>query len=146
MERRSTKVETLTIGAIAKAAEVGVETIRFYEREGLIEEPSRRSSGYREYPPDAIRRIRFIRRAKDLGFTLKEVGELLSLRVDPKNTCADVRRMARSKVADVEAKIAELQKIKDVLSRVARSCRGEGPTSACPIIDLLDEEERHAKR
>jgi MerR family transcriptional regulator, copper efflux regulator len=134
-------METLTIGAIAKAAEVGVETIRFYEREGLIDEPPRRPSGYREYPRETIRRVRFIRRAKELGFTLKEVGELLSLRVDPERTCADVRRMARAKVADVDAKIAELQKMKDVLERVARSCRGEGPTSTCPILDLLDEED-----
>jgi MerR family mercuric resistance operon transcriptional regulator len=145
MDRGSAAVETLTIGAIAKAAEVGVETIRFYEREGLIEEPPRRPSGYRQYPPDTIRRVRFIRRAKDLGFTLKEIGELLSLRVDPTTTCADVRKVARAKVADVGAKIVELQRIRDVLERVAKSCRGGGPTSTCPILDLLDEEDRRAE-
>jgi len=136
----------LTIGEVAKAAEVGVETIRYYEREGLIAEPQRRPSGYREYSPDAIRRLRFIRRAKELGFTLKEIGELLALRVDPRTTCGDVREMARAKIADVERRIGELQRIEDVLRRLARACRGQGPTSDCPILDLLDEGERHAHR
>jgi len=137
---------TLTIGQVARAARVGVETVRFYEREGLVVEPPRRPSGYRQYPPDAVRRVRFIRRAKDLGFTLKEIGELLSLRVNPGTTCADVRAMAGAKVQDVERKIAELSGIRDVLVRLARSCRGKGPTSECPILDMLAEEERHGDR
>lgn len=140
------QAESLTIGAVAKAAEVGVETVRFYEREGLIAEPPRRRSGYRQYPPDTIRRVRFIRRAKELGFTLKEIGELLSLRVDPSTTCAEFRKVARGKIDDVQEKIAELQRIRDVLDRLARACRGKGPTSECPILDVLDEVERHADR
>ena len=134
--------EALTIGQVAKEAEVGVETIRFYEREGLIAPPPRRHSGYRQYPPGTIRRVRFIRRAKELGFTLKEIGELLSLRVDPRTTCADVRAIARAKISDIEMKIAELRRIGDVLDRLARICRGKGPTSECPILDMLDEEHR----
>lgn len=138
--------EVLTIGEVAKAAEIGVETIRFYEREGLIAEPPRRASGYRQYPREAIRRLRFIRRAKELGFTLREIGELLSLRVDPGTTCADVRAMARAKIEDIDGRVAELHRIKDVLERLARSCRGKGPTSECPILDILDERERSADR
>lgn len=138
--------EVLTIGEVAKAAEIGVETVRFYEREGLIAEPPRRASGYRQYPREAIRRLRFIRRAKELGFTLREIGELLSLRVDPSTTCADVRAMAREKIEDIDGRVAELHRIKDVLERLARSCRGKGPTSECPILDILDERERRAER
>jgi MerR family copper efflux transcriptional regulator len=138
--------EALTIGEVAKAADVGVETVRFYEREGLIAPPPRRTSGYRQYPPETIRRVRFIRRAKDLGFTLKEIGELLSLRVAPGTTCAEVRAMAVEKIGNVEEKIAELQRIKDVLNRLARACSGQGPTSECPILDMLDEENHDADR
>lgn len=133
--------QALTIGQLAEAADVGVETIRFYERQGLIAQPPRRRSGYRQYPPEAVRRVRFIRRAKELGFTLREIKELLSLRVDPNTTCAEVRAMTRAKIGDVERKMVELEAIKRVLDRLAATCRGKGPTSECPILDLLDEEE-----
>lgn len=136
----------LTIGEVAKSAAVGVETIRFYEREGLIAEPPRRPSGYRQYPPDTVRRVQFIRRAKALGFTLDEIRELLSLRVAPHTTCADVRALARAKVDEVDEKIAELQRIKGAIQRLARTCRGKGPTSECPILDMLDEEAHHDDR
>jgi MerR family mercuric resistance operon transcriptional regulator len=135
-------MEALTIGQVAKRAGVGVETIRFYEREGLIAEPERRpSSGYRQYPPQAVRRVLFIRHAKDLGFTLKEVQELLQLRVDPNSTCADVRERARDKVADIEERIASLEQMKAALNRLAKKCRGRGPTTECPILEELDREE-----
>jgi MerR family mercuric resistance operon transcriptional regulator len=132
--------EALTIGEVAKAAEVGIETVRFYEREGLIAEPPRRQSGYRQYPPDTVRRLRFIRRAKDLGFTLKEIGELLDLRVDPTTSCADVRAIAKAKMADVEGKMLDLARIQAALTDLVRTCRGKGPTSECPILDALDEQ------
>jgi len=134
-------VQTLTIGEVAKAAEVGVETIRFYEREGLIAEPPRRPSGYRQYPTDTVRRLRFIRRAKELGFTLKEIGELLDLRVDPQRNCGDVRMLAKAKMADIEAKMLDLARTQAALTELVRTCRGKGPTSACPILDALDEQE-----
>ena len=137
-------MSTLTIGAVAKAAGVGVETIRFYEREGLITEPQRRPSGYREYSMDAVRRIRFIRSAKDLGFTLKEIGELLSLRVDPSTSCAEVRSLARTKITDVEQRIATLERIKAALVELAHACRGRGPTSECPILDAIEKETTDA--
>jgi MerR family mercuric resistance operon transcriptional regulator len=133
-------MQSLTIGEVAKAADVGIETVRFYEREGLIPEPARRQSGYRQYPPDTVRRLRFIRRAKELGFTLKEIGELLDLRVDPQRTCADVRDLAKAKMADVEAKMLDLARIQAALTDLVRTCRGKGPTSECPILDALDEQ------
>jgi len=140
-------MQALTIGEVAKAAEIGVETVRFYEREGLIAEPPRRQSGYRQYPPDTVRRLRFIRRAKDLGFTLKEIGELLDLRVDPTRSCADVRTMARAKMTDIEAKMLDLARIQAALTELVRTCRGKGPTSACPILDALGEQEaQHGDR
>ena len=135
-------MEILTIGQLAKQAGVGVETIRFYEREGLIAEPERRpSSRYRQYPPQAVRRVRFIRHAKDLGFTLKEIQELLELRVAPESTCADVRKRARDKVADIEERIVSLQRMKAALERLAKRCRGQGPTTQCPILEELDRQE-----
>jgi MerR family transcriptional regulator, copper efflux regulator len=134
-------MQGLTIGKLAKAANVGVETVRFYEREGLIAEPPRRRSGYRQYPTDTVRRVLFIRRAKELGFSLKEISELLSLRVEPSITCADVRAVARGKISDIETKISQLERMKAALDRLARACRGQGPTSECPILDALDHQD-----
>lgn len=139
-------MQALTTGEVAKAAQIGVETVRFYEREGLIAEPPRRRSGYRQYPPDTVHRLRFILRAKDLGFTLKEIGELLELRVDPDKSCADVRALAKTKIVDVEEKMADLARIKTALEKLARACRGKGPTSECPILDAIAEEDRRVDR
>ena len=135
---------TMTIGQLAGAAGIGVETIRFYEREGLLPKPPRRRSGYRQYPPDALARVLFIRRAKELGFTLKEINELLELRVDPDKSCADVRALAKAKIADVEEKMADLGRIKDALEKLARACRSKGPTSECPILAAIAKEESRA--
>jgi len=131
----------LKIGELAKAAGVGVETIRYYERRGLLAPPPRRASGYRQYPPMTVRRVRFIRRAQTLGFTLKEIEELLALRVDDERSCADVRALARAKLEDIERRVAELQQMGRALAQVAHRCRGRGPTSECPILEVLDEEE-----
>ena len=133
-------MNSLTRGQLARASEVGIETIRFYEREGLLAEPPRRRSGYRQYPPGAIARVRFIRTAKELGFTLKEISELLELRVDPDKSCADVRALAKSKITNVEEKIADLEHIKSALQKLTRVCRGKGPTSECPILDAIEGE------
>ena len=108
-------METLSVGKVAKITGVGVETIRFYEREGLIQNPPRNASGYRAYPPGTVERIRFIRTAKDLGFTLREIRELLSLRVDPIGSCEEVKEMAMSKLNDVEDRIRVLQAIRKSL-------------------------------
>ena len=130
----------LTIGEIARRAGIGIETVRFYERQGLLAEPARKESGYRQYTEDVVARLRFIRRAKDLGFSLREIKELLALRVDPDTTCAEVRKRAEEKVIDVEAKIEALMKIRKALKKLMAACTGRGPTSECPILDALDTE------
>src|SRR5690606_9265015 len=112
---RRLPMTTLTIGQVARQAGIGVETIRFYEREGLLEPPRRRPSGYREYPPEAIARLRFIKQAQRLGFTLREIKELLALRLDPTATRSDVRKQAQAKTADIEQRIQELQRMKQAL-------------------------------
>ncbi len=127
-----------TIGQVAKRAGVGVETVRFYERRGLIEQPRKRSSGYRVYPEDVVRRIRFIRHAKDLGFTLNEIGELLSLRPDPHGSCDAVKESAEAKVADIEEKIGSLTRIQDSLGRLIDACESRSETAECPILEALD--------
>lgn len=138
-----TESPPLTIGKLAAATGVGIETIRFYEREGLLPKPPRRRSGYRQYPAEAVARVQFIRRAKELGFTLKEVSELLELRVAQNKTCADVRGLARTKIADVEEKIQALVRIKAALEKLERACRGKGPTSSCPILEAIQPEKQH---
>ncbi len=131
----------LTIGQVAERSGIGIETVRFYERKGLVEEPPRADSGYRQYPEDVVARIRFIRRAKELGFKLSEISQLLSLRVDPDTTCADVKKQTELKIADVEEKIRVLQGIKTALKKLAASCVGTGPTSECPILESLDSQD-----
>ncbi len=133
---------TLTIGKAAHRAGVGVETIRFYEREGLIEEPPRGPSGYRHYPEPVVQRLLFIRRAKELGFTLNEIKDLLSLRRDSGSTCADVKERAESKIASVEEKIRVLRSMKKALVKLTESCNGRGPVNECPILDSLDPQEQ----
>lgn len=134
-----------TIGQVAKHAGVGVETIRFYERRGLIGQPQRRPSGYRQYRPDVIRRLRFVQRAKELGFSLREVAELLALRAARGRTCGDVKARALAKVADIDAKIASLQGMRGALLRLTEACGGQGPIRECPILDALDPEVGHAE-
>jgi MerR family mercuric resistance operon transcriptional regulator len=132
----------LTIGQVARRAGFGIETVRFYERKGLIDEPPRRTSGYRQYPASVISRLRFIKRAKDLGFSLREIKELLSLRVEPTTTCSDIQKRAEAKIADVEGKIRSLERMKEVLTRLTASYGGVGPVSECPIVEALEREER----
>ncbi len=129
----------LTIGQVAKRCGVGVETIRFYEREGLIAQPSRPESGFRKYPPDAVRSVHFIQRSKALGFSLREIRELLSLRVDSAATCDAVKGRAEAKIADIEKKIRHLQEMKCALETLTVACRKKKPTSECPILEALGD-------
>ena len=131
-------MKPLSIGQVARQAGVGVETVRFYERQGLLEEPQRKESGYRQYGEDVVKQLRFIRRAKELGFSLKEVAGLLALRHDPSATRSDVRGRALAKVADIEAKIRDLQRVKEALLKVTATCRGNGPAADCPILESLN--------
>src|SRR3954454_19047552 len=130
-------MKPLTIGDVARRAGVGVETVRFYERRGLLAEPERRASGYRQYNQEAVAVLRFIRRAKELGFTLKEIKGLLGLRLDASATRDEVRGQARAKVGDIEAKIADLQRMRDVLLKLIKKCHGDGAASGCPILEAL---------
>ena len=131
-------MQTFTIGKVARFAGVGIETVRFYEREGLIADPPRGPSGYRQYPAETVSRIRFIRRAKELGFSLKEVQELLALRVHPDASSAEMKARAEAKIDDIEAKIRTLQRIRETLVNITAACGGCGPVSECPILDALD--------
>lgn len=127
----------ITIGQVARRAGVGVETIRFYEREGLIAPPPRNASGYREYTEDAVRRIRFIQRAKDLGFSLTEVGALLALSARAGTDCDHVRERAYAKVADIDRRIQDLQSVREALMRLAAECVPGRAAGECPILSAL---------
>lgn len=133
-------MESITIGTLAKKSNVKKETVRYYERRGLIPEPKRTESGYRQYSDDTVLRIRFIKRAQELGFSLKEISELLSLRVDKHTTCGDFKNIAEVKISEVEEKIRSLNQIKKALTKLVALCSGEGPTSECPIVEALDFE------
>ncbi len=132
---------SLTIGVLAKKAGVGVETVRFYERRGLVGRPTRPRAGYRSYPADVVGRIRFIRNAQGLGFTLQEVKELLALRVTAGTSCAAVRARAAAKVADVKRRVADLDRIKAALDSLIAVCPGRGALVNCSILDALDSAE-----
>ncbi len=134
------KMKNLTTGQLAKETGVNIETIRYYERRGLIPEPPRRVSGYREFPPEYIERIRFIKRAQALGFTLKEISELLAV-ADGNPACKDIRKFAEDKVKDIEARIHDLQKIKSVLKDLIEKCLGKRKISECPIIESLSQKK-----
>ena len=136
-------MQSLTIGQLARCAEVPIDTIRYYERARLIREPPRRPSGYRQYPIETVRRLRFIRRAKALGFTLEEIGELLAL--GSQRNVGAVRRSAQRKLADVEARIAELDRIRSTLARLVKTCAGHGPVRDCPILSALNEDPLHER-
>jgi MerR family mercuric resistance operon transcriptional regulator len=137
---RSRGRSALTIGAVARGAGVHIETLRYYERRGLLSRPARSVANYRVYDAEAVRRVRLIKRAQQLGFTLAEIEELLSLRAAPKARCADVRDRASAKIRDIEARIAALEAMKTALRKLVRECAGSGPVSRCPILDSLDAE------
>ena len=128
----------LTIGKAAREAGVGVETIRFYERQRLVRQPPKlEGSGARRYPADTIEHIRFIKEAQELGFSLREIHELLALRADPAADCSEVREQATTKLADVRRKIQRLQDIGAALERLIAACPGQGALQECSIMDAL---------
>lgn len=131
-------MKTLTIGQVARRAGIGIETVRFYERKGLIEEPPRTASGYRQYNEQAILRLRFIRRASELGFTLAEIAELLSLQISPESTCGDVKGRAEAKIAGIDERIRSLRQMKQALLKLTSACSGRGTPDDCPILEALN--------
>jgi MerR family mercuric resistance operon transcriptional regulator len=129
----------MRIGEIAKQSLVGVETVRFYEQKGLIAQPPRSTAGgYRDYPADAVRRVRFIRSAQQLGFSLAEIAELLDLATVSGGQCADVRQRAAVKRKEVQAKIADLRNIIKALDALIDACPGEGPARTCSILEAIN--------
>lgn len=131
-------VKPMTIGQVAKLAGVGVETIRFYEREGLLNKPERKESGYRLFGSDVVNRIRFIRRVQELGFSLKEIRELLFLRVDSRATAKEVKKRVDSKIDQIDGRIRDLKKVRSALAQLSRNVT-KRPTSECPLLDVLDK-------
>jgi len=135
-------MKTMTISKIAKEAGVGIETIRFYERKGLVDQPPKPSSGgFRIYPAEVAERIRFIRQAQELGFSLSEVQELLSLRTDPATDCADVLERAQAKLNEVNRKIALMKGIQTALEKLIKACPGQGALHLCSIIEAIEGPE-----
>ena len=130
-------MEPLTIGQLAKKANVNLQTIRYYERRGLISKAPRNESGYRQYSPKDLKRVEFIKQSQGLGFSLKEISELLRLRMEPGMTCGDVKVRVEAKIADIEEKIFSLQQMKDALFTLGKKCTGQGPISQCPVLEEL---------
>lgn len=137
-----TGTSDLTIGQLAKAGGLGVETVRYYEREGILEPPRRAANGYRHYPPEAVARLAFVRRAKALGFSLAEIRELLGL-AEPCGDRARVKDLAQHKLAEIDRRIEELRRMRGALAELERQCSGHGPVEGCPIIEALNVETDH---
>lgn len=134
--------DKLTRGGLAKQGRVNIETIRYYERRGLLPKPPRSVSGYRLFSAEDARRVRFIKRAQELGFSLNEIQELLALRISSKSTRGEVRKLAEAKIADIEEKIKSLRSMKNVLERLTAACCGDsGAVSECPILESLEAKE-----
>lgn len=129
-------IERMTISKAAQSAGVGVETIRFYERKGLINQPPKPTAGgYREYPPETVEQISFVRQAQEIGFSLREIEELLSLRADPATDCAEVRDRARDKLDEVDHKMEQLGRIRGALEELIVACPGKGAVKECTIME-----------
>ena len=132
-------MENLTVGKLAKKVGINLETIRYYENIKLMPKPKRTDSGYRIYFKNDLDRLKFIKKSQQLGFTLKEIKELLFLRVDEETTCNDLQKIAEHKIEEVNFKIKELNKIKKALKTLASQCHENGPKSECPILENLEK-------
>src|SRR5205809_7448601 len=128
----------MRIGSIAAQAEVNVQTVRLYERLGLLKKPGRRASGYREYTDDAVMSIRFVKQAKGLGFTLAEIKSLLDMREDGAHTIADMRAVARARLRAIDEKIRQLQSMREAIHHGLSSCNCPEQFPACVIVKLFD--------
>jgi MerR family copper efflux transcriptional regulator len=132
-------MQTMTIGGLAKRSGVNIDTVRYYEREGLLPPAARSASGYRHYGEAEVERMRFIRRAKELGFTLAEIAELLSLTANRRSDMTGVKRKAEHRLQQVEAKIKELQLVRRGLKQLIDACPGHGELGSCPIVAALSD-------
>jgi Hg(II)-responsive transcriptional regulator len=131
-------MEKMTIGQLAREAGINLETIRYYERRGLIPKPPRNASGYRQYSQEDIARTKFIKRSQALGFSLREILEILSLRMEPGKTCGDMKVRVEAKIEDVERKITDLRQMQVALLGLVSKCTGKGPIGDCPILEILN--------
>ncbi len=129
----------VTIGKLAQNAGVNIETIRFYERKGIMPKPVRKPSGFRLYSDTDLKRLNFILMAKRHGFTLAEIKDLLELRVNPQSTCEEVRYKANEKIRVIEEKLRELKRMQKALQTLAASCHGSNPTGDCPILEAFEQ-------
>lgn len=132
----------LTIGQLAKQAKVSLETIRYYERQGLLPKPPRLQSGYRVFSLEFVERIRFIKQAQELGFSLKEIKELLNLRTEPHSSGADVRQKIVAKISDLDEKMKTLRAMKKDLIQLRDACDGTSSITDCPILKSLSSERK----
>lgn len=130
----------MKIGTLAQRADVGIDTIRYYEREGVIPPATRRESGYREYGDGDVVRLRFVRRAKQLGFTLPEIRDLLGLTATASDDMAGLNQRAQAKLDDVNMRIDELARVRDALRQLVTACPGHGALENCPIMAALSEQ------
>jgi MerR family copper efflux transcriptional regulator len=135
-------MDGLTIGRLARESGVGVETIRFYERRGLIEQPERPRSGYRKYSPETAARVKFIRNAKELGFSLREISELLALEADTEGGRVETRARTEAKIVEIDGRIASLRGLKRHLKELVETCRSGRRACRCPIMDTMKQERR----
>ncbi|MEX0741363.1 MAG: MerR family transcriptional regulator [Phycisphaeraceae bacterium] len=139
---KQTSQSGFTRGQLARETGVNFATVRYYERRGLLRPEKRSKGGYHQYGPDDARRLRFIRRAQEVGVTLNEIEDLLALRLGAETSCADVKDRAQAKILDMQQKIRDLQRIKKALARLVNACEREGMTGHCPILESLDH-DRH---
>ncbi len=130
----------LTIGKIAKQTSVSVQTLRYYEQRGILKPDAKRDSGYRLYNEEAVKVVRFIKHAQELGFSLDEIHELLKLKADRESKCESVQSKALKHLADVKEKIARLVRIKEVLNDLVVQCRKRKTNAECPLLECLGEE------
>ncbi len=133
-------MEHLTIGQLAKQATIGIEAVRFYERKGLLEKPKRNVSGYRQYPLEVVSRIRFVKRAQEVGFSLAEIKGLLLLKLDSSRKCEDVKTCALAKMKEIEGKIEDLNRMKNALLDLTIACDTSSDIDQCPILKAFDDE------
>lgn len=132
---------SLTIGQLARRAGVNLDTVRYYERRGLLAKPPRSAGGYRSFSEDTVKRLRFIRHAQEIGFTLKEIAELLRLQVDPDSTCGDVLGRAAAKSEAIDRKISHLKNMKRALKRLMTECARHLSSKQCSLIEALESED-----
>jgi MerR family mercuric resistance operon transcriptional regulator len=134
-------MDGFSIGELARQANVHVETLRYYERRGLIPRPQRTVSNYRVYSSDDLRRVKFVKQAQGLGFSLNEIKKLLALRATPRARCADVRRYATQKIEDIDARICSLARMRKTLEKLLDECSGNRSATQCPILESLESDQ-----